>query len=362
MSFAKYFFCFILILPSLVFAEQPFAVSAPLSQKVESPETQSAEELSSSALVARLKQDAVILWLRQYLKDSSSRFEKLITPEVAESYILDYQLAQKGANKDILELSGHLDTEALKGWVRLADTKGKGSNELRPILVMTNSLNLSQQGQSAYTAQSLQLLNQEAKKLNLKIVPAVGSYPPQPPHTEKEISQLRTSTSEEPGNALVWMHLSKCRTCEFPRLDIFLYSLNRGALISTVSEDFPISLKQLDQPEKVKTALAPISKLFHQELERAISSGKFTATPLTITIEGIDNYLAYRKLDYVLSKQAFLSDWYPKAFVQNTAQFEAISQLGSQEVAQRIEGLEGFEAKLSPVRVDSRNIVMRYSK
>jgi len=371
LSFAKWFLCFFLSFPFLIWAEAPFAVSASLSQTTDGQEAPNPDALSSSALVARLKQDAVIFWLRQYLKDKSSRFEKLVTPELAESYILDYQLAQKGANKDVLELSGRLDTEALKGWLRLVETKGKGSGELRPLLVMTDSLSgisfskpdyLSQLGDSAYTAQALNLLNQEAKKLNLKIFPAAGSFPNQPPRTEREILQLRTSAKDESSNAIVWLHLTKCSNCEFPRLELFLYSLNRGALIFSMSEDLPLSPKQLEQSEKVKAVLTPIAKQFHEELEKAISTGKFSATPLTITIEGIDNYLAYRKLEYVLSRQPFLSDWFPKAFVKNTAQFEAISQLGAEDVAQRIENLGDLEAKLSPVRVDSRNIVMRYSR
>lgn len=362
MNFVKILFFLIALKSSWVLAESPFAVSAPLSSTNEKSEVTGAQELSSNALVARLKQDAVVLWLRQYLKDSASRFEKLVTPELAESYILDYQLAQKGTNKDILELSGHLDTEALKGWVRLIETKGKGGSELRPLLVTTDSVNLSPPLQSSFSSLVLSLLNQEAKKLNLKIMPATGSYSAQPPRSEKEIMQLRNSLPQESGNTVIWMHLTQCRTCEFPRLDLFLYSLNRGALISSVSEELSLPLRQWDQTEKLKAGLVPISQQFHQELEKAISSGKFTASPLTITIEGIDNYLAYRKLESLLSKQTYLSDWFPKAFVQNTAQFEAISQLGAQEVAQRIENLQSLDAKLSPVRVDSRNIVMRYSR
>jgi hypothetical protein len=129
-----------------------------------------------------------------------------------------------------------------------------------------------------------------------------------------------------------------------------------------ISEELSISLKQLENAEKTKTVLTPIFNQFQQDFERVIAEGRFTALPLTITVEGIENYLGYRKIDYALSKQSYFSEWLPKTFIQNTAQFEAMSNLASEEVAQRIENLGMADIKLTLVRVDSRNIVMRYSR
>ncbi|NBT60014.1 hypothetical protein EBT16_14670, partial [bacterium] len=135
-----------------------------------------------------------------------------------------------------------------------------------------------------------------------------------------------------------------------------------GTLLTSLTEELPINLKQLDNVEKTKTALTPVFTQFQQVLEQVIAEGKFTALPLTITVEGIENYLEYRKIDFALGKQTFFSDWLPKAFIQNTAQFETVTNLSSSEVAQRIENLGSGEIKLLSVRVDSRNIVMRYSR
>ncbi|NDD03815.1 MAG: hypothetical protein EB078_02815 [Proteobacteria bacterium] len=114
--------------------------------------------------------------------------------------------------------------------------------------------------------------------------------------------------------------------------------------------------------DKLKTGLAPIFKEFHQEFERAIAEAKLSSAPLTLTIEGIDSYSGYRKLEYSLGKQSFLSQIIPRAFVQNTAQFEMLSVLSTEEVARRVQESLAAEFKLSPIRVDSRNIVMRYSR
>lgn len=372
LNFVKVLFIIFFSLSSfmLLADETPFSVSAPLNS-VTQAETESSED-ATPALLSKLKQEAIMQWLRQYLGNKATRYEKLITAKFAEGYILDYKVAQKGANKEIVELSGHLDTEALKGWLRLAESKGQEGGQIRPTLIMTDSLvdftapnpdYLSQTGSSVYTQTSIQVLNQELKRLNLKLNPASEHPLFPPPRDEKGMSRLKESLSMNGANAVVWLYLNKCKSCESPRLDIYLYSLERnGSLLSLISEELPLTLKQLDNADKTKTALSPLFNQFQQDFERAIAEGKFSALPLTITVEGIDNYLGYRKIDYALSKQSYFSDWLPKTFVQNTAQFEAMSNLTSDEVAQRIETLGLGEGKLSLVRVDSRNIIVRYSR
>ena len=355
---------------SIAFAEAPFSVSAPITSMPQA-EAESSED-ASAALLSRLKQDAVVQWLRQYMGNKASRYEKLVTPKFAESYILDYKVAQKGPKNEIIELSGHLDTEALKGWLRLADTKEDKGGQLRPSLILTDSLAdfsspspdyFGPQGASAYTQVATQLLNAELKKLNLKASLFDQNLTYAPPRDERGMGQLKSALSTEGTNAAIWLYLNKCRKCESPRLDIYLYSLEKnGTLLTSLTEELPINLKQLDNVEKTKTALTPVFTQFQQVLEQVIAEGKFTALPLTITVEGIENYLEYRKIDFALGKQTFFSDWLPKAFIQNTAQFETVTNLSSSEVAQRIENLGSGEIKLLSVRVDSRNIVMRYSR
>lgn len=365
----------VLGLQGIALSEVPFSVAAPLSS-VETPSSTTSAALpdgedNSQQLISRLKQDAVISWLRDYLGNKSQRFEKLVTPQFAESYILDYKVSQKGTNKDIIELSGHLDSEALKGWLRIAETKGKGNNQLKPLFIISDSLPgisipnptyFTQSGSSVFSQQSTQLLGAGLKKLNLELTPFSGQSPSQPPRNEKEVLPLKDSLSQTNTNLLIWVYLNQCRSCEMPRVDIYLYSLNRSSVVLSVSEELNLTLKQLESPDKAKKALEPIFNEFYQELEKTIAEGKLESYPLTVTIEGIDNYLSYRKIEYALSKQSFFSDWTPKVFVQNTAQFEALSPLESQEVARRIEKVALGDVKLIPVRVDSRNVVMRYSK
>jgi len=371
LSFAKFLTIVLITVFGLTArAEAPFSVSAPLTTTPQT-ETESSED-ATPALLSKLKQDAIIQWLKDYLGNKASRYEKWVTPKFAESYILDYKVTQKGANKELVELSGHLDTEALKGWLRLADTKGQEGGQIRPALIMTDSLSdfalqnpdyFTQKGSSVYSQISIQLLNQELKKLNLKATPTNEVVTSSPPKDEKGISRIKDLLATEGANAAIWLYLNKCRSCEFPRLDIYLYSLERGgSLLAMISEELPCSLKQLDNAEKSKTVLTPIFTQFQQDFERVIAEGRFSALPLTITVEGIENYLGYRKIDYALSKQSYFSEWLPKTFIQNTAQFEAMSTLGSEEVAQRIEHLGLADIKLTLVRVDSRNIIVRYSR
>lgn len=375
MNSAKFLFLVLTFIFSITaLAETPFSVSAPLASATGGASVEGGSETETdvySQLLSRLKQDAVILWLRQNLGNKASRFEKLITPKFAESYILEYKVAQRGQNKDIIELSGQLDAEALKGWVRLAETKGRGSSQIRPLLVISESLPgislpsdnyYSQNGDSQFSQQTRLFLNQALKKLNLELSNFNGPLPSHPPRTEKEVFNFKESFSQTAGNAVIWVYLNQCKTCELPRTDIYLYSSSQPGVIGILSEELTASLKQLENPEKTRSALEPLFKQFQQELERVIASGKLDSIPLTVTIEGIDNYLIYRKIDQALGKQGFLSDWIPRVFVQNTAQFDALSSLGAEEVAQRIQQVGPPDFKLALVRVDSRNLVMRYSK
>lgn len=371
----RVFIPLVLLLTPLALGEVPFSVAAPLSSAPTNANPSAANgsesEDSSNQLISRLKQDAVIYWLRDYLGSKSSQFEKFVTPQFAESYILNYKVSQKGTTKDILELSGQLDAEALKGWLRIAEAKGKGNNQLKPLFIISDSLPgisvpnssyFTQSGNSVFSQQCSQLLRAGLKKLNLEAAPFAGPNPSQPPRTERDVLSLKDSLAPSNSNLLIWVYLNQCRSCEMPRVDIYLYSSTRSSTVLSVSEELPLTLKQLENSEKARKALEPIFNEFHQELERTIAEGKLESYPVTITIEGIDNYLNYRKIEYALSKQSFFADWSPKVFVQNTAQFEALSPLEAQEVARRIEKLPLGDLKLIPVRVDSRNVVMRYSK
>ena len=348
-------------------AEVAFSVAAPAPVTSATP---SAED-ESTPLLSRLKQDAIIQWLRNYLGNRSAAFEKWVTPAFAENYILDYKLSRSGANKEIIQLSGHLDDESLKGWLRISETKGKGSNQIKPVYVISANLSgislpssdyFTQTGNSPFTQQVNQLLNQELQKFNLGLSPASGVVPTTPPRSERDIISFRDSCGQGGSNAAIWVYLNQCKTCEFPRVDIYLYSFLNPRLVSVQSDDLNLSIKELGNSDKLKTGLAPIFKEFHQEFERAIAEAKLSSAPLTLTIEGIDSYSGYRKLEYSLGKQSFLSQIIPRAFVQNTAQFEMLSVLSAEEVARRVQESLAAEFKLSPIRVDSRNIVMRYSR
>ncbi len=132
--------------------------------------------------------------------------------------------------------------------------------------------------------------------------------------------------------------------------------------MTTLSEELPGLYTSLKSTESTTQLCAPFFKDFQKNFERAIAEGKTKSALVTLTIDGIDNYRNYKKLEYVLSQQTFWSDWVPKSFSRSTAQFEAVSPLNASDVARRIESLSFSTGKLQLVRVDSRNVVMRYSR
>lgn len=364
MNFVKHlFFLFLLFNSCLTFAETPFSVAAPLEGENIS-EPQDSEDTPLKSLLARLKQDAVILWMRNQLGDKASNFEKKVTPEFAESYILDYRVDRKGENKNIIQLSGHLDTDALKGWLRVSETKMASGSQLKLALVISfqSATELSDEQENNLFAATEKGLNQELKKLRLSVS---SPFPPPfslPPKGEAGISQLSQFFEPKGFNTVIWLHINQCATCPGARLDLYSYSLSQNFLMTALSEEVPGLLNSLKSSDGVNQLCEPFFKDFQKDFERAIAEGKTKSALVTLTIDGIGNYRDYKKLEYVLSQQSFWSDWVPKSFTQSTAQFEALSPLNASDVARRIEALSLSSGKLQLVRVDSRNVVMRYSR
>jgi len=364
LSFVKILFLALLFLSTdPCFSQTPFSVSAPLESLESASSDQSADE-PLKAVLARLKQDAVILWMRSYLGEKSSSFEKKVTPEFAESYLLDYRVNRVGENKNIVQLSGNLDTDSLKGWLRVSETKMASGSQLKPALIISTSpsisLNESQEGNLFSAIESG--LNQEFKRLRLNLASASSAPFDIPPKDERMISRLSDFFAGKGNNIVIWVYLNRCKSCTGIRLDLFSYSLSQNHLMTSLSEEVPELTGSFQDPSRITAIFSPFFKLFQQDFERAIAEGKPHASALTLTVEGVENYRIYKKLEYLLSQQGFWSDWMPRGFVQGTAQFEAFSPLNAPDVARRIEALTLPEGKLLMVRVDSRNVVVRYSR
>lgn len=360
MSFVKLFLALLVVFNSSGFCQTPFSVAAPL----ESEASESSGDESLRELISRLKQDAVILWLRDYLGEKANSYEKSVTPDFAESYILDYRVTRTGENKNIIQLSGHIDTDSIKGWLRVSATKLSGNSSLKPALVVSSSPNISlSEGQQNVLENSVKAnLNRELKKLRVAFSDIQPPPLDAPPRDESGITELASRFQSKGFNFAIWVYLNRCRSCSMARLDIYSFSLSNAQVVTSLSEELPSFMISLQTEEQANSLLSPFFKTFQQDFERAIAEGRTSSQIVTLTVEGLENYRAYKKLEYLLSQQSFFSDLTPKHFIQNTAQFEAVSPLNSTDVARRIQALSFSEGKVDLVRVDSRNVIVRYSR
>ncbi len=326
-------------------------------------------------LIAQLKQKAVAEWLQNFLGARYQNFQKAVTPEFGEKYVLDYKVTRVPALPNTLELSGHLDSDALKKWARVSETKEKGQEGIRPVFIYS-SLAGAMQSAPRETSEKIkdssvaQLVFKELtthfQKLNSKLVPFEGRLGLNAPSSsEDEIGTLSNEVGAGRFNAVVWAHLSQCANCSTARIDLYVYSLAPARLAVVKSEDLAVAASALTNAERAKKSLTPFLAQLHEGVEETISEGKLFSNDFTLRIEGIggiDGYRTYKLIDKDFQRQDFLNQPSLKMLENTGVEFKVLSTLSSDELAQRIQTTTWAGFKLQRVSVDSHTIVMRYSK
>ncbi len=355
-----------------LYAEEiPFSVSGnpgPTAQgapNLDDPEQQ-------ASLIAELKTRAINEWLQGYLGNRFPQFEKQITPDFAEKYISDYKVARLGNDRNTMQLTGHIDGDSLKRWVRLSETK-KGTNVIRPVFLLSSTIpgltmspgETSERIRNSPLAEGIfTQVNHQFQRLNAKLYAADRPAPlSNPPKDENDIYSLRDYGNQMGNsNTAVWVYLAPCASCGGARIDTFLYSLSSTRLVFALSEDLPLQPKDFSNPERIKAVLAPVFQQFHLEFESAVSEGKLLSSSFRIIVEGLESYRLYKLIENEMNRMDFISQPTLKQVVSHAAEFNVLSSLPSDELAQRIQSVDFNGYHLKPQRVDPRAIYVRYSK
>ncbi|MFM8316507.1 MAG: hypothetical protein ACKOA8_19675 [Deltaproteobacteria bacterium] len=370
-----------LIITRLLLAEgEPFRVSSSSLTPQQSStgqatpgDSQSTEGVDTeSNLISDLKYLAVSNWLQNFLGQRYTHFDKYVTPEFAEKYILDYKVARSNQPAGNLDLVGHLDTDSLKKWVRLMDSKSKGSNQIKPLWILSSnipglSLSPSETAAKIQDSSTAQLLHQLAQnsvqKLNAKLSPLETSLSMEaPPKNSSEIQSLTQYASRLGDTLVVWGNLSLCPGCTQPRFDILVYTTQSQTLSFVVGDDLQMSSKEIPQTESLKKSVLPIYQQFQNELENAFSEGWIQDTPYKLIIETIDSYRVLKLVETELSRgNGFSSPVFKKA-MGKSAEYEIKSALSIEELGQRIQAatIPGFKSQVS--RLDSSTLLVKYSR
>lgn len=373
MSIGK-FIIFILFLSHLALAEGvPFKVSSAALAPTSTTLGQSTDSGDpESNLINDLKYLAVSNWLQSYLGPRFTQFDKYVTPEFAEKYILDYKVARTGNAAGVLELIGHLDGDALKRWVRLNESKAKASNQIRPLLIVSSNipgLNLSpsetslRQKDSAIAQLLSHLTQLQFKRLNSQptfLDSSIGLE--MPPKNSSEIQSLTSSANRKGDTLVVWETLSVCAGSSNPRLDIMVYNTQNQNLAFVVGDDLPISVRDLNNTELVKKSIVPIFQQFQSELENTFSEGLLQEFSLRLIVENVNSYRALKALEAGLSQGNGISSPVLKKVTGRSVEYELKSSLSIDALGIRIQETSIPGSKTQVTRSDNSTLVVKFTK
>jgi hypothetical protein len=365
-----------LVLSNVIIAEGiPFRVSssalAPTTTTL--PQGKPTQDSDPEAnLINDLKFLAVSNWLQTYLGPKYSQFERFVTPEFAEKYILDYKVNHSNQPTGNLDLIGHLDGDSLKKWVRLVESKAKGSNQIKPLFIMSSNLpdmifspsDTSTNARDSHTGQVVEhLTQQQFQKLNAKIYPldSLMSFE-SPPRSNADIQSLTAQAARLGYSMVIWEAFTTCPGCTQNRFDIFVYNNSSQNLSFVTGDDVQGSVKEWGNTELLKKSLTPVFQQLQAELENAFSEGMMQEVNYKLVIDGVDSYRALKVAESELEQESGFSNPVFKKAVGKTAEYQIRTALSLEELIQKIQGtpFPGYKSQVS--RLDSTTVLLRLSK
>ncbi len=362
---AKYLFLLLLVVPGVAWPTgMPFTIA---SESLAPP----SEGAETTSVLNRLKQQAVREYLQRILGPRYERYDSSVTSDFAERYILDYQVNRQSTDSTQMEISGRLDVDALKQWVRVNETKATGSNILKPLFLLSASLpgysidprqTGSQVSQNPVAQGVLKALNDGFAKFNAVLTTASADATlglTHPPAREAEIRTLKNYGLAAGSNSVVWVHFSACMQCG-TRVDISLYNLTQARKVHSSSTDIDYAMSDLGDPKKLNKALGKLFKDFAAAFEESVSSGILFATEYKVVVERVDAYKTYKLIDAALAKQDFVLQSTLSRAQNGTAEFKILSPLQPRELYQRFSVAQFPGLTLKPVSIDSQTITVRY--
>lgn len=329
------------------------------------------EGTAAQSALLRLKQQAVREYLQKVLGPRYEKYDAMITPDFAERYILDYQVNRQSSDSTQMEISGHLDVDALRQLVRVSETKALGSQTLKPLFVLSSTLptltwdprqTAQTVKQNPFAQSLLKQLGEQFQKFNAALTTTedTGLGMTRPPTREAEIRSLRSYGMTAGFNSVVWVNLSTCKRCG-TRVDFHLYNLTQGRHVLSVSADAELEPSELNDPKKVAKALGKSLQDFGAGFEESVSKGTLFAMEYRVIVEGLDSYKAFKQVDAALGKQDFvLLPPTVSRSEKGSAEFRILSPLQPRELFQRFHVAQFPGLTLRPVRIDSQTVTVRY--
>ncbi len=361
----------LLLCLTFLFAQAPYAVAEQEFSVASESLPALPPDTESSTVLARLKQQAVREYLQKTLGPRFERYDAGITADFAERYILDYQVVRQSSDSTQMEISGRLDTVALKQWIRRNEIKATGSTSLKPVFLMSANL----PGYSLDPRQTAAMVKQTGsapqtfykntsdafQKFNaaLSVTEETGLGLVRPPVQENEIRALRSFGLMAGFNSAVWVNLSPCPGCG-TRVEIVLYNLTQARQVLSVSAEVEMSPSEMGDSKRLIKALSKAFQDFNSAFEESVATGTLFASEYLLAVENLTSYKAFKLVDAALNKQDFILRAVVSKTQNKVATFRILSPLPPRELYQRFQVTQFSGLTLKTVGIDSQAITMRY--
>lgn len=348
---------------SALYAEgESFKISAPIPEELIT---------QTGKFAMDLKHQAVVRWLKNYMKDNFAAVEEKVTQEFTEKYVLDFTRRKYFSGKPFMEVKGHLDDKGLKEWARIASVKSENSS-LNPLLVLSSDFpdntispaeTASKVDSTKYAKVMRTLLDTSLAKLNvsLKIVPFNRFPLSKPARSKNEIEALREVGLSTDSKTALWVHLSSCYSCGGAKLDMYLYNFDQNRIATADTEDLALAQSDLASESRLNETLGrPVSD-FVQRLEQVISKGALFSSVFNLAVKGIP-YTSHNLLVDALAKLDYVVRISLRSMEPDGAEFEVMSSVGPAEFSERIGRAKFPQFNLKVLGIDSDSLTVRYWK
>ncbi len=329
------------------------------------------EVVDQQSLIARLKYQAIVSYLQRTMGNRFDQVAKQVTPEFAEGYILEYKVRRSPDKRSQIELSGYLNGDSLRGWIRLMDTRSQPGGAMKPLVIISSEIPTLRVLPREFPSRSkdnpsiqaiYRSLSTALQKFNAKPILSENISLSQPPKNLSEIRDLQSTANRVDATAIVWLSLTPCPSCGGSRLNSYFFNPTQPKALIDDSDDLAIDPRDYGNAEKVRKVLKDPIKDFQDQIGELIEQGVLDSKSQRIVVEGLDSYRAFRSLDFNLGKTDFLVQVVLKRSEPGIAEFEVLSSLAPQEISQRLvtTAFPGFQLK--PVRIENQSVTVRYSK
>lgn len=327
------------------------------------------EGSGSNDLTSRLKHQAVINYLQGHLGARYSKYEEKITSAFAEKYILEYKISRPANEKNVVILSGSIDSDSLKRWLRKFEIKSSGASGLSPLFFVSAEPGPMRAAESATAVKSgisetvFGQLQIYMSRFNATMVPFSGAIGLNaPPRTESEIRTLAESGQSRNANSAVWIHFSQCPSCGGSRVDLLFYYFPQNRLALGKAEDLPFDFREGATTERSKKAVKAATDEFGTGLTELIEQGTLFSSVHTLAVDGLDSLRAFKQLDNGLSRLDFVTRVVLKKTEPTRVEYEVLSGLSSEELMQRLQNNAFAGFKLKAAGYSGSSLQMRYGR